>query len=88
MTYIAALRSPRCPNQNQQRECEDFEVHADTRCDAATQEDATCLATGCLSTSMSLLNAIVQLSDYVRDANKNQSFADTKFITSDFMKSD
>jgi hypothetical protein len=49
-TYIPALRSPRCPNQNQQRECEDFEVHADARCDAATQEDATRLATGCLST--------------------------------------
>ena len=42
--------------------------NADTRCDTATQEDATCLDTGCLSTSMSLLNVIIQLSDYVRDA--------------------
>ena len=86
-TYTQALCSPRCSNQNQQRECEDFEVQADTRCDKATQEDATCLATRFLSTSMSPLNAIIQLSDYVRDANQIQSSADTKFITSDFAKS-
>ena len=34
---------------------------------------------------MSLLNAIIQLSDYVRGANKKKSFADTELITSDFI---